>query len=72
MVKNEECSGKRWKIGRKTGRKLNARKVAKKGLTVKGGGAIIINVVARTANASELRETTTPILENDTEKKKVI
>ena len=39
-------------------------------MTVKGGGAIIINVVARTANASELRETTAPILENDTEKKK--
>ena len=33
----------------KSGRKLNARKLAKKGLTVGWGSAIIINVVARTA-----------------------
>ena len=32
---------------------LNDRKVAKKGLTVDMGGAIIINVVARTAKQTE-------------------
>ena len=42
----------------------------KKGLTVKGGGAIIINVVARTANASELRETTTRSLKTIQRRKK--
>ena len=46
---------------------LNTRKLAKKGLTVQGGGAIIINVVARTAAEKRLRATAT-ILENDTVK----
>ena len=40
----------------------------KKGLTNIKGFAIIINVVARTAN--KLSETTTANLENDTEKRK--
>ena len=50
--KKPECSGKRDKKRRKMGRKLNDGKVAKKGLTSEGVFAIIINVVARTANTN--------------------
>lgn len=54
------------KYDRKSRNRLTNRKLAKKVLTGVGVGAIIINVVARTAH--ELIGTTTAILENDTEK----
>ncbi|MBQ9950839.1 MAG: hypothetical protein IJO98_01670 [Clostridia bacterium] len=48
-MKKWNCSGKSTDFDAKEVGLLNARKLAKKGLTVEGGGAIIINVVARTA-----------------------
>ena len=51
--KSGECSEKPEDFDLEEVGLLNDRKLAKKGLTVRGGGAIIINVVARTANTEK-------------------
>ena len=51
--KNGECSEKPKDFDLEEVGLLNDRRLAKKGLTVRGGGAIIINVVARTAKQTE-------------------
>ena len=59
-VKALESSGKSGKKAGKLGVRLNTRKLAKKGLTVQGGGAIIINVVARTATQTAQNDNDDP------------